>query len=220
MRRLEEVYPEKPMMPPEGTEARATAEAMLAGAGALSAAGFQYASSIRNESLIDLERQERRLIFEKKLDEFDAAIAASGGPFITGSELGLADAMYAPFLERWAVQLPLTSEFHLRPPPGSDAKPRWPRIESWFEAMQSVPAYATRVRGDAYSWSAAVATFQRIFSNGTLTPSQQTVIRRADNAALRELSRLRNDMMTEGVHPTAALAAAQVRRVPLDGSPI
>jgi hypothetical protein len=211
MRRLEELYPETPMLPAHGSEARAAAEAMLLDAASLSAAGFRYASSVRNQSLTDADRQERRAAFEERLDHLETCIGQGGGPFLCGAQLGLVDAMYAPFLERWAIQLPLTSEFHLRPARGSS--PRWPKLKAWFGAMASVPAYGSRVSGDAYSWSAAVATFQRMFSpNGTLTDAQRDVARRADSAALLELKRARDEGMANGIAPSAALAAAKVRR--------
>jgi len=77
----------------------------------------------------------KRSTFEEKLDSLDAAIGNTGGPFLCGAAMGLPDAMYAPFLERWAVQLPLTSNFYLRPPAGGSEPARWPRIEAWFVAM-------------------------------------------------------------------------------------
>ena len=52
--------------------------------------------------------------------------------------------------------------------------------------MAALPSYATRVRGDAYSWSAAVGTFQRMFSANSSAPlSEQAraVTARADYAA-------------------------------------
>lgn len=212
MRRLEEVYPETPMLPAQGSDARAAAEAMLVDAASLSAAGFQYASSLRNQSLTDSDRRQRRAAFEERLDHLESSICERGGPFLFGAQLGLVDAMYAPFLERWAVQLPLTSEFNLRPARGSPEPPRWPKIEAWFGAMASVPAYSSRVSGDAYSWSAAVATFQRMFSaNGTLTDAQRHVASRADSAALLELKRAREEGMAKGVSSSAALTAAKVR---------
>ena len=36
--------------------------------------------------------------------------------------------------------------------------------------MAALPSYATRVRGDPYSWSAAVGTFQRMFSANSSAP--------------------------------------------------
>jgi glutathione S-transferase len=167
---------------------------------------------LRNQSLTDADRQQRRAVFEQRLDHLESCVGERGGPFLFGTQLGLVDAMYAPFLERWAVQLPLTSEFNLRPVRGSSEPARWPKIEAWFVAMASVPAYASRVSGDAYSWSAAVATFQRMFSaNGTLTDAQHLVAKRADSAALLELKHARQEGIANGVSSSAALAAAKVR---------
>jgi glutathione S-transferase len=55
---------------------------------------------------------------------------------------------WAPFLERYAAQLPCLHE-GLRPRTSRD---RWPHLHEWFAAMQEVPAYACRVRGDDESW--------------------------------------------------------------------
>ena len=127
---------------------------------------------------------EKVAAFEKDVENFETFLAIhqdSDGPFLCGGSVGLADATYLPFLERWAVQLPLTSGFALRPEEGEP--PRWPQIEGWFVAMAEEPAYA-RVRGDTYSWSAAVAAFQRIFAtNGTLSDAQRAVSRRACSGA-------------------------------------
>ena len=52
--------------------------------------------------------------------------------------------------------------------------------------MAALPSYATRVRGDTYSWRAAVAAFQRIFSANSSAPlSEQAraLTARADYAA-------------------------------------
>lgn len=203
LRRLEELHPEPAMLPPDGE--RAAAEALIAEAGNLSSAGFRFAAAVRNASVTQEEVASLRAAFEDGLDALDAAIAEGGGPFLCGGSVGLADATYLPFLERWAVQLPLTSGFALRPEEGEP--PRWPQIEGWFVAMAEEPAYA-RVRGDTYSWSAAVAAFQRIFAtNGTLSDAQRAVSRRADGAAALELRR------SAQAAPSAAAALAAAEKI-------
>ena len=52
--------------------------------------------------------------------------------------------------------------------------------------MEALPSYAARVRGDTYSWSAAVGTFQRMFSANSSAPlsdQARAVTARADYAA-------------------------------------
>ena len=50
----------------------------------------------------------------------------------------------------------------------------YPHLEGWFVAMGTVEGYAGRVEGDAYSWAAAAATFQRMkASNLTDTAAEE-----------------------------------------------
>ena len=58
-----------------------------------------------------------------------------------------ADIVWAPLLERYAVQLPC---FHAALNPRDPI--RWPKLEKWYQAMETVPVYACRIRGDAPSW--------------------------------------------------------------------
>jgi len=85
------------------------------------------------------------------------------GPFLCGKDITAADLIWAPFLERYAAQLPLIYE-------GDNLTPRSSEYESlkkWYEAMEEkVPAYSCRVMGD-------MATWQRLLQTGVeqgLTP--------------------------------------------------
>ena len=65
--------------------------------------------------------------------------------------------------------------------------------------MAALPSYATRVRGDTYSWSAAVGTFQRMFSANSSAPlSEQAraVTVKADYAAALALRASVADLAT------------------------
>ncbi|KAL0041868.1 hypothetical protein WJX79_007212 [Trebouxia sp. C0005] len=44
--------------------------------------------------------------FEQELEAFQDAIKESGGPFLLGSEVSLADLIYMPFMERFAIAMP------------------------------------------------------------------------------------------------------------------
>lgn len=87
--------------------------------------------------------------FERVLRDTDAILSetSSDGPFFCGSDLTAADVAWAPFLERYGAQLPCLHD---------DLDPRdasaYPHLAAWYDAMDSVPAYACRVRGDKSSW--------------------------------------------------------------------
>lgn len=202
MRELEQRFPEIPLLPDEGTDARTQAEALISQASELSAAGAKFAYSSRNQSISEEEREGFRTDFVTALGELDTAIAAGGGPFIAGASISLVDVVYTPFLERWAVQLPLTHDLLLR------GEAHWPNINGWYEAMERVPAYQSRVRGDQYSWAATVGTFQRMFApNGTLSEQAEATIKKADHTAATEL--VKATLPEEGaVDADAAMEAA------------
>jgi glutathione S-transferase len=71
------------------------------------------------------------------------------GPFLCGAHLTAADIVWAPFLERYAAQLPLIYA-------GGDLTPRgseYGTLKKWYEAMEElVPPYSCRVMGDTISW--------------------------------------------------------------------
>ena len=96
-----------------------------------------------------------RAAFEAVLDTAERILRRGGGddggsagPFFCGPVLSAADVTWAPLLERYAAQLPCLHR-GLRPR-GNDG--RWPRLDRWYSAMDAVPAYACRIRGDAPSW--------------------------------------------------------------------
>lgn len=72
------------------------------------------------------------------------------GPFLCGHQLTAADIVWAPFLERYAAQVPLVFF-------GEEVEPRsnaYEALKEWYEAMESlVPSYSCRVQGDRTSWA-------------------------------------------------------------------
>lgn len=87
--------------------------------------------------------------FESVLLKTDELLAttSSSGPFFCG-QFTAADVAWAPFLERYAAQLPCLHE-------GLDPRDadRFPNLHAWYNAMETqVPAYACRVRGNPSSW--------------------------------------------------------------------
>ena len=95
-----------------------------------------------------------RSTFASFFDTADSLLAKNGdGPFFCGSALSAADVIWAPLLERYAAQIP---SLHARlEPRGNEA---WPHLDRWYTAMDAVPAYACRVKGDAQSWRKVLST--------------------------------------------------------------
>merc|ERR1719424_405078 len=142
-----------------------------------------------NASASAEQKAESLRAFESALDGLDGSAASHGGPFLHGAAFSSVDAMYAPFLERWAAQLPLTAGVKLRAGEGEGASGRWPALERWYGAMEAERApYGGVALGDAYSWAAAVGTFQRMGFGGNGTDeaalaARAATLKRADAAA-------------------------------------
>lgn len=86
--------------------------------------------------------------FEKVLKDADTLLSETNGPFFCGSEFTAADIAWAPFLERYAAQLPCLHD-------GLDPKDdtNYPHLASWYRAMEeNIPAYSCKVQGDSSSW--------------------------------------------------------------------
>lgn len=86
-----------------------------------------------------------RSTFEKTLEGTNALLGESSGPFLGGDDFSAADIAWAPFLERYRYQLPCLHK-------GLDPE-AYPNLAAWYQAMDQIPAYACRVKGDAASWS-------------------------------------------------------------------
>ncbi|OLP97144.1 Glutathione S-transferase L1 [Symbiodinium microadriaticum] len=67
--------------------------------------------------------------FEATLSKTDGLLARHPGPFFRGEKISAADCAWAPFLERYAAQLPCLHR-GLRPYDRS----RWPKLAAWYEA--------------------------------------------------------------------------------------
>lgn len=88
-----------------------------------------------------------RSTFEETLAKTNDLLSDSDGPFFCGGTMSAADVSWAPFLERYRYQLPCLHE-GLEP----FCQTTYPHLHDWFQAMDKVPAYASRVKGDASSW--------------------------------------------------------------------
>jgi glutathione S-transferase len=68
---------------------------------------------------------------------WQAALAASGGPFLFGAAFGAADAMYAPVVTRfltWRPELPASARAYC------DAVRAQPLVAEWYDAAAAEPA--------------------------------------------------------------------------------
>lgn len=117
--------------------------------------------------------------FFSALDKLDRLLSASPSGLMSCTDtIGQADVMMVPFLERYRYQLPYQTGVSI-------VGGQWPNIDRWCEAMDSVPEYVNRVKGDEYSWVAVVSTFMKMFnSNGTsLDPARSLAADQADAKA-------------------------------------
>jgi glutathione S-transferase len=92
--------------------------------------------------------------FTAVLEKTDALLAQYPGPFFFGKHFTAADCAWAPFLERYAAQLPLLHAGLVVRDPDT-----YPHLCAWFAAMESaqVPFYASRIKGDSDSWTKVLA---------------------------------------------------------------
>jgi glutathione S-transferase len=104
--------------------------------------------------------------FEKTLEETDLLLGTTSGPFFCGSKLTAVDIAWAPFLERYRYQLPCLHD-GLQP----DDKTLYPQLSEWYAAMDQIPVYACRVKGDAGSWRKVLKMAG--FGNSGLPPAIQ-----------------------------------------------
>ena len=90
---------------------------------------------------------------EKRLQDSDSDGDDSlVGPFFCGTTLpSAADIVWAPLLERYAIQLPcLLGIDNINPRYNEN---RWPNLQQWYNAMdQQLPVYKCRIKGDGQSW--------------------------------------------------------------------
>mmetsp|Transcript_8150 Transcript_8150/g.10212 ORF Transcript_8150/g.10212 Transcript_8150/m.10212 type:complete len:393 (+) Transcript_8150:118-1296(+) len=134
-----------------------------------------------NATTTAAETEEKRLALEAALDAMDDHLSkvTDGGPFLLGGELSGVDIEVIPTLERFRYQFPLLKNVTI-----SSSSLR-PNLQRWFEAIDASPAYASRVAGDEYSWTAVASTFLRIFGSrgNELTLEQNATIARVEAAA-------------------------------------
>ncbi len=119
--------------------------------------------------------------FESVLHKTDELLGSSSnnGPFFCGKYFTAADIAWAPFLERYAAQLPCLHE-------GLDARndeSKYPNLKRWYDAMELIPAYACRVKGNASSWRKVLKMAG--YGNSGSIPSS-LLMERMDNLGVKE----------------------------------
>ena len=137
---LDNRYPDTPALYVDGVEERISAFRSVFPRGARPSSRAAFLFSWSGEPLFRTE-------FERVLQDTDDLLGESDGPFFCGDNFSAADVAWAPFLERYAAQLPCLHE-NLNPRDAS----LYPNLFAWYEAMYAIPAYACRVKGDASSW--------------------------------------------------------------------
>ncbi|KAJ1431008.1 hypothetical protein B484DRAFT_45253 [Ochromonadaceae sp. CCMP2298] len=148
-----------------------------------------------------------RADFERTLDSVESLLVqgqregqgeGQRGPFFCGA-FSAADCAFAPFLERYAAQLPLLhSGLRVREGGG----PRRPRLQAWFAAMDRPPLsfYPARVKGCDESWGRVLG--QAGFGNGGIVPQSLSSASTSTSEAAT----------TAGATPTSAPSADAVWR--------
>uniref|UniRef100_A0A7S2UDM2 GST C-terminal domain-containing protein n=1 Tax=Attheya septentrionalis TaxID=420275 RepID=A0A7S2UDM2_9STRA len=115
---------------------------------------YQFIVTNKNDPIISLVTSNNHMVTleetDEVLEEYDE------GPWFCGDFVSAADVVWAPFLERYAAQLPSLWT-------GDEHDPRhpkeYPAIVAWFRAMEChVPCYSCRVAGDATTWSRQLQT--------------------------------------------------------------
>jgi glutathione S-transferase len=194
LRALDDEFPDAPPLYPPGREEEVERlcgefrKCFPKGTRPSSRAAFLFRSGGANSPVF-------RGDFEAALDATDALLAEAssggrGGPFFLGDTFSAADCAWAPFLERYASQLPL---LHKGLDPrrrddevggGDDGNgKRWPHVVAWFDAMESaVPGYC-RCQGDGWSW-AKVLTSAGFGNAGAPPPTLQEQAARAARQAV------------------------------------
>uniref|UniRef100_A0A061QXR9 Glutathione S-transferase n=1 Tax=Tetraselmis sp. GSL018 TaxID=582737 RepID=A0A061QXR9_9CHLO len=135
-RELEQRFPERPLLPAEGSAERQAADGLMRLERALFGKWMQWLTSGWNHEGLKQD-------FCKTLDLADKHLR-SQGPFFLGADISLVDINFVPFLERMVASLLYYKGLNVRDPE------RWPGVCRWFEAMEQRPSYIA-TRGDFYS---------------------------------------------------------------------
>lgn len=124
---LEQIQPDPPMLPPEGSAERQRAAQLMRLERRLFSDWLQWLCN-------GWGHESNRDQFCRTMDAIDKELREAPGPYFL-SEFGLVDITFAPFLERIVSSLLYYKGFVVR------GEGRWEAVERWFDAMESRPAY-------------------------------------------------------------------------------
>ena len=147
--------------------------------------------------------------FEKTLEEANELLGESEGPFFCGERFTSADIAWAPFLERYAGQLPCLHE-GLNP----RCPDTYPHLHAWYTAMETqVPVYACKVRGDPSSWRKVLtmAGFGNAGSVPDLVASRMNELGTSEGDPLSELQEKEEQDLWETYAATRPYLTASAR---------
>jgi len=127
MQLLEESFPERPMLPQRNTPLHARAETLMRLERRLFSDWLQWLC-------YDNGYEQRKKVFEGRLNEVESALQELGGPYFLGEAISMVDLVFVPFLERMAASVLYYKGLRIR-------SGRWPALARWFEAMESRSTY-------------------------------------------------------------------------------
>lgn len=133
--------------------------------------------------------------FEKVLVATDALLSQNEeSAYFIGKEITAVDIVWAPFLERYAIQLPLLY---------TDLDPRdavkYPHLSAWYDSLEiNIPCYSSRISGDRESWTKVLK--QQGYGNAGFVPntipsfaeSTATDLSNEDKKSMQRLKRREN----------------------------
>ena len=83
------------------------------------------------------QKQSRRA-FEDTLDVVEEQLGVTPGPFFLKQGLSIVDLQFVSHIERMLASVPYWAGFKIR---GGEGSARWPNIDTWFDAFESMPSY-------------------------------------------------------------------------------
>lgn len=118
---LEELFPERPMLPPPGSARAAKARELMDLERSLFSTWFGWLRS----------GQDGSGRFSAAMQRVCAELSASGGPYFLGEEVSMVDLMFLPFAERIAASLPYYKGLDVR------GRKEWAPFDRWLTALET-----------------------------------------------------------------------------------